>query len=71
MEIIALLLDGQICEEIKFWNPEFKPNKGSQQDEEQRRSELAVICPVTLEAGLQICPGSCVNKGVCFRLGRL
>lgn len=57
-----------MCEEIRVWNPEFKPNAGSQQDEEQRRNEFAVICPVTLETGLQMCPGRYVNKGVCFRL---
>lgn len=64
--MLELLLEGQICEEIKVWNPEFKPNTGSQQDEKQRGSEFAVICPVTFEAELQMCPGPCVSKGVCF-----
>lgn len=65
VEILELLLEGQLCKEIKVWNPEFKPDTDFQQGEEQRRSEFAVICPVTLETGLQTCPDPCVNKGVC------
>lgn len=51
---MELVLEGQICREIKAWNPEFKPNTGSQQDEEQGMG-FALICPITLETGLQMC----------------
>lgn len=63
VELLQLLLEGQTCKEINVWNPEFKPNKSSQQDEEQRRNEFAVMCAVTLGTGLQMCPCPCVNKG--------
>lgn len=29
---------------------------------------FAVVCPITLETGLQMCSSPYVNKGVCFRL---
>lgn len=30
VEVLELVLEGQICKEMKAWNPEFKPNTGSQ-----------------------------------------